>query len=86
MTAPPLSDAEALARLRLARTEGIGPLTYQRLLERHGSAGAALAALPRLAARRGAPFAVPRQLRWHRRAVVWRNTPPAGVWELQAVR
>ncbi|MEN0075213.1 MAG: hypothetical protein AAGC69_12565, partial [Paracraurococcus sp.] len=36
MTAPPLSDAEALARLRLARTEGIGPLTYQRLLERHG--------------------------------------------------
>ena len=23
-----------------------------------------------------APFAVPRQLRWHRRAVVWRNTPP----------
>ncbi|OPZ02768.1 MAG: 16S ribosomal RNA methyltransferase KsgA/Dim1 family protein [Alphaproteobacteria bacterium ADurb.BinA305] len=33
-----------------------------------------------------APFAVPRQLRWHRRAVVWRNTPPAGVWELQAVR
>ncbi|RAI58364.1 DNA-processing protein DprA [Roseicella frigidaeris] len=59
MTAPSLSEAEALARLRLARTEGIGPLTYQRLLERHGSAGAALAALPRLAARRGAPFAVP---------------------------
>jgi hypothetical protein len=28
----------------------------------------------------------PRQLRWQRRAVVWRNTPPAGVWELQAVR
>ena len=33
-----------------------------------------------------APFAAPRELRWHRRAVVWRNTPPAGVWELQAVR
>ncbi|MCO6417433.1 DNA-processing protein DprA [Siccirubricoccus sp. KC 17139] len=50
------SPAEALARLRLARTEGIGPLTFRRLLERHGSAAAALAALPRLAARRGAPF------------------------------
>lgn len=33
-----------------------------------------------------APFAVPRELRWHRRAVVWRNTPPAGIWELQAAR
>jgi hypothetical protein len=33
-----------------------------------------------------APFAVPRHLRWQRRTVVWRNTPPAGVWELQAVR
>lgn len=53
-----LPPAEALARLRLARTDGIGPLTFRRLLERHGTAGAALAALPRLAARRGAPFAV----------------------------
>src|SRR3954467_864050 len=50
--------AEALARLRLARTDGIGPLNFRRLLERHGNAGAALAALPRLAARRGAPFAL----------------------------
>lgn len=33
-----------------------------------------------------APFAAPRGLRWHRRAVVWRNTPPAGIWELQAER
>ena len=33
-----------------------------------------------------APFAAPRGLRWHRRAVVWRNTPPAGIWELQAAR
>ena len=33
-----------------------------------------------------APFAAPRGLRWHRRAVVWRNTPPAGVWELQVNR
>ena len=33
-----------------------------------------------------APFAAPRHLRWQRRAVVWRNTPPAGIWELQADR
>ncbi len=31
-----------------------------------------------------APFAVPDHLRWQRTAVVWRNTPPAGIWELQA--
>jgi len=59
MPASDLTQAEALARLRLARTEGIGPLTHRRLLERHGSGRAALAALPGLAARRGAPFAVP---------------------------
>ncbi|MFC7477553.1 DNA-processing protein DprA [Dankookia sp. GCM10030260] len=56
--AAPLPPAEALARLRLARTDGIGPLTFRRLLERHGNAGAALTALPRLAARRGTPFAL----------------------------
>jgi len=54
-----LAPAEALARLRLARTDGIGPLTFRRLLERHHSGVAALAALPGLAARRGTPFAVP---------------------------
>src|SRR5690349_20754815 len=59
LTVPPGSDtlppAEALARLRLARSDGIGPLTFRRLLERHGTARAALAALPRLASHRGAP-------------------------------
>jgi phospholipid N-methyltransferase len=30
-----------------------------------------------------APFAAPRNLRWKRTSVVWRNTPPAGIWELQ---
>lgn len=50
---------EALARLRLARTEGIGPLTFRRLLERHGSARASLAALPGHAAQRGAPLRPP---------------------------
>ncbi len=51
-----MQPAETLARLRLARTEGIGPLTFRRLLQRHGSARAALAALPAHAAQRGAPF------------------------------
>ena len=39
--------SEALARLRLARSEGVGPTYYRRLLERFGSARAAIAALSR---------------------------------------
>ena len=35
--------------LRLARTDGVGPLTFRRLLARYGSAAAAIAALPALA-------------------------------------
>lgn len=42
------AGAVTLARLRLARTDGIGPLTFRRLLARHGSAEAALDALPGL--------------------------------------
>ena len=38
-----------LARLRLARTEGVGPVTYRRLLARFGDPFAALEALPGLA-------------------------------------
>jgi DNA processing protein len=45
--------SEALAKLRLLRTEGVGPLTFRRLIERHGSGAAALDALPSLAAKRG---------------------------------
>jgi DNA processing protein len=48
-----------LARLRLARTDGIGPLTFRRLLARHEDPEAALAALPALSAKRAAPFAPP---------------------------
>ncbi len=40
---------DALDRLRLIRTEGVGPLTYRRLLARFHSAAAALEALPELA-------------------------------------
>ncbi len=34
--------------LRLVRTEGVGPITYRRLIGRYGTASAALAALPSL--------------------------------------
>ncbi len=40
---------ERLDRLRLARTPGVGPVTYRRLLERYAAAGDAIAALPGLA-------------------------------------
>ena len=52
-TAP--ADNDALDRLRLARSEGVGPVSYRRLLARYGSARAALAALPALAASGGRP-------------------------------
>ncbi|MDN3568319.1 DNA-processing protein DprA [Paeniroseomonas aquatica] len=55
---PRQTEAEELARLRLARTDGIGPVNFRRLMARHGSAAAALAALPRLAARRGTPLVI----------------------------
>lgn len=42
-------SAALLARLRLARTEGVGPLTYQRLLARHPDPVEALHALPAIA-------------------------------------
>jgi DNA processing protein len=48
---------DAVTRLRLARAEGVGPITYRRLLHRFGSAGAALEALPRLAEAGGRPLA-----------------------------
>ncbi|MCC6719018.1 MAG: DNA-protecting protein DprA [Acetobacteraceae bacterium] len=47
MNLPP-ADA-AIDRLRLARTEGVGPVAYRRLLARYADAAAALDALPALA-------------------------------------
>ena len=44
---------DAIARLRLIRTSGIGPVTYAQLSARFGSAAAALAAVPELARRGG---------------------------------
>jgi len=46
-----LSDEERFDWLRLLRCENVGPRTFQLLLDRHGSAAAALAVLPELIAR-----------------------------------
>ncbi len=49
-----MSDADRrIARLRLIRTPSIGPVTYRQLIERFGSAEAAIEALPDLALRGG---------------------------------
>ena len=48
-----LSHQERLARLRLARTENVGPVTFRHLIARCGTAVAALAALPDLARKGG---------------------------------
>lgn len=45
--------SEADDRLRLARTESVGPVAYRKLLARFGTASEALAALPGLAAAAG---------------------------------
>src|SRR6185436_2824340 len=47
------APADQIARLRLIRSENIGPVTYFQLLARFGSAQAALDAIPALAARGG---------------------------------
>jgi len=51
-----LSRDEAFARIRLLRSPNIGPVSYNQLLRRFGTATAALEALPDLAARGGAPY------------------------------
>ena len=51
-----LAQDEAFARIRLLRSPNIGPVSYRQLLRRFGTASAALAALPDLAARGGSPY------------------------------
>ena len=51
-----LAQDEAFARIRLLRSPNIGPVSYRQLLHRFGTASAALAALPDLAARGGSPY------------------------------
>lgn len=48
-----LDEAEKFARLRLIRTENIGPITFYRLLDQFGSAHMALEHLPDLARKGG---------------------------------
>jgi len=56
-----LDPATRLAWLRLLRTENIGPATFRRLLNRFGSAQAALEALPSLTRRTGRPVRITSQ-------------------------
>jgi DNA processing protein len=49
----PPTAAERLDWLRLIRSENVGPITFRRLIERYGTARAALDALPELARRGG---------------------------------
>jgi len=49
-----LNDRQRLAWLRLLRSENVGPATFRELINRFGSAEAALEMLPELAARGGA--------------------------------
>ena len=49
-----LTDAERIDRLRLIRSDNIGPRTFRSLLRHCGSARAALERLPELARRGGA--------------------------------
>jgi DNA processing protein len=51
-----LPQGEAFARIRLLRSPRIGPVSYGQLLARFGSAEAALAELPSLAARGGRDY------------------------------
>ena len=54
-----LTRAERFARLRLARTDRIGPVTFRQLLDRFGSAERAVDALPDLIRKSGAGHALP---------------------------
>jgi len=52
-TVQSISESERFDRLRLIRSENVGPVTYRQLMSRYRTAGEALAALPELAAKGG---------------------------------
>lgn len=56
---PPTTEETRLSRLRLLRSRRVGPTTYHRLLREHGSAEAALNALPDIARTVGVPRYTP---------------------------
>jgi DNA processing protein len=66
-----LTQAERIDRVRLIRAENVGPVTFVRLMERFGTATAALNALPELAKRGGrtAPLRIPSKAEVEREAV-----------------
>jgi DNA processing protein len=61
MNPSPLTDGERRDWLRLARTESVGPVTFDQMLRRFGSPARALDAMPELARRGGrtAPLRIP---------------------------
>ena len=58
MASRQLNPSERLDWLRLIRSENVGPRTFGSLVQRYGSARAALNALPDLARRGGAARAI----------------------------
>lgn len=54
--APALARDEAFSRIRLLRSPNVGPVSYYQLLQRFGTAAAALDALPDLVARGGGRY------------------------------
>ncbi|MBT6116548.1 MAG: hypothetical protein HOH66_01615 [Rhodospirillaceae bacterium] len=50
---PDATEQERIGRLRLIRSENIGPITFRRLMARFANAAEALAALPTLSRRGG---------------------------------
>ena len=51
-----LTPAQRIAWLRLVRTDNVGPVTFRQLLNRFGSAEAAIEALPELSRKAGKPL------------------------------
>ncbi|WP_444454587.1 DNA-processing protein DprA [Rhodobacter capsulatus] len=56
---PPTTEEDELSSLRLARSRRVGATTFHRLLKDHGSAAAALAALPAIARSAGSSDYLP---------------------------
>ena len=56
---PPTTEDDRVSWLRLLRSRRVGPATFHRLLAEHGSAQAALAALPEVARAAGVPDYTP---------------------------
>lgn len=56
---PAADEAERFARLRLARTDRVGPVAFSHLMQRYGTACRALEVLPELARRGGGGHALP---------------------------